>query len=111
MRCGEVLPHGHYHRAPVAIYAQSGEQTPLSCFHSKPHGLGGIPMTHKVLLACLVFLIGCGPGPKTAANICPGHQTEVWDAAMGYYLEHGLKPDDLIDPRQLSNLFAEERVP
>ena len=68
-------------------------------------------MPHKILLACLVFLVGCGPGPKTAANVCPGHQTQVWDAAMSYYLEHSLKPDDLIAPQQLTNFFAEGQVP
>jgi len=68
-------------------------------------------MTRTVLFACLVFLVGCGPGPKTSANVCPGHQTEVWDAAMSYYLEHGLKPDDLIDPQQLTNYFAERQIP
>jgi len=30
---------------------------------------------------------------------------------MSYYLEHGLKPDDLLDPQQLTNLFAEGQVP
>ncbi len=30
---------------------------------------------------------------------------------MSYYLERGLKPDDLIDPRQLTNFFAEGQVP
>ena len=64
-------------------------------------------MPCKLLFACLVILVGCGPGPKTAANVCPGHQTEVWDAAVSYYFEHGLKPDDLIDPQQLTNFFAE----
>ena len=68
-------------------------------------------MAHKLLLACLVLLVGCGPGPKTSAIVCPNHQTEVWDAAMSYYLEHGLKPDDLIDPQQLTNFFAAGQVP
>jgi len=68
-------------------------------------------MTHKLLLTCLVFLVGCGSGPKTAEKICRDHQTEVWDAAMSYYLEHGLKPNDLIDPQQLTNFFADGQVP
>jgi hypothetical protein len=75
--------------------------------------LGGIEhaMTNKSSIAFLVLLVGCGPGPKTADKICPGHQMEVWDAGMSYYLEHSLKPDDLIDPRQLTNFFAEGQVP
>ena len=68
-------------------------------------------MSRIILLVCLAFLVGCGPGPKTSAKVCPGHQTEVWDAAMSYYLEHGLTTNDLIDPQQLSGFFAEGQVP
>lgn len=68
-------------------------------------------MIQKLLLACLVFLVGCGERPKTAEKICPVHQAEVWDAAISYYLEHGLKPDDLIDPQALTNFFPAGEVP
>ena len=68
-------------------------------------------MTQKYFIAFLLLLVGCGPGPKTADKICPGHQTEVWDAGVSYYLEHGLKPENVIDPQQLTNFFAEGHVP
>lgn len=69
----------------------------------------------SVFAAALVALWASLPllasGGKTAASVCPGHQTEVWDAAMSYYLEHGLKTNDLIDPQELTNFFPEGQVP
>jgi hypothetical protein len=35
----------------------------------------------------------------------------VWDAAGSYYLEHNMKPDDLIDPQQLKVFFGADGVP
>src|SRR5215213_8314576 len=67
-------------------------------------------MPYKLLLACFVFLVGCGPGPKMAANVCPGHQTEVWNAAISFYLERGLTTNDLIDPGQLTKFFPAGQV-
>jgi hypothetical protein len=43
--------------------------------------------------------------------MCPIHQTEVWDAAASFFLEHHLTTNDLIDPRQLTGYFAEGQVP
>jgi hypothetical protein len=44
-------------------------------------------------------------------EICQQHQAMVWDAAGSYYLEHGMKPDDLIDPQQLKGFFNLDGVP
>ncbi len=64
------------------------------------------------LLTCLVVLtvVGCQEH-KSARQVCPGHQAEVWDTAVSFYLERGMKRDDVIDPKQLSAFFAEGYVP
>ena len=55
-----------------------------------------------VLFCLLTFLAGCGPSSK---EICQENQAMVWDAAGSYYLEHSMKPDDLIDPQQLKDFY------
>ncbi len=49
-----------------------------------------------VLFYLLTFLAGCGPSSK---EICQRNQVEVWSAAGSFYLEHSMRPDDLIDPQ------------
>jgi hypothetical protein len=48
---------------------------------------------------------------SSAKEICQQHQAMVWDTAGSYYLEHSMKPDDLIDPQQLKSFFAPGEVP
>jgi hypothetical protein len=65
----------------------------------------------RCLFICLIGLVvGCDEG-KSARRVCRSHQTEVWNAAASYYLEHGMKPDDLIDPQQLAALLPNGQVP
>jgi hypothetical protein len=67
------------------------------------------PPVWRFLWLVLLFT-GCTE-PKSAKQICPAHQYVVWDAAAKYYLEQGMKPDDLVDPRHLSAFFPDGKVP
>jgi hypothetical protein len=69
-----------------------------------------------ILVAAVVLLAGAiyaviHRSASSRKEICQQHQAMVWDAARSYYLEHGMKPDDLIDPQQLKDFFNSDGVP
>jgi hypothetical protein len=69
-----------------------------------------------ISVAAVVLLVGViyaviYRSASSAKEICQQHQAMVWDAARSYYLEHGMKPDDLIDPKLLKDFFRLDGVP
>src|SRR5882757_8619973 len=83
-------------------------QSGLSDVH--PHSLRQERIFLFLAVLFFTLFLGCDEG-KSARRVCHSHQNEVWNAAAKYYLEHGMKPDDLIDPQQLAALLANGQVP
>lgn len=61
-----------------------------------------------LVLCCFLFCVGCGQSSK---KICQQRQGEIWDAARSYYLEHKMKPSDLIEPKELADFFGPDDFP
>jgi len=68
-------------------------------------------LSHWFAFYSLIFVAGCTQRSVSLKEVCQQHQTIVWDAAGSYYLEHKMKPGDLIAPQELKDFFGPDGVP